>query len=95
MTVEHVLKTDPRTRNCDQLLELLVWWELYPEAFKKVDGEWVMKVEAYKSFAGKSDIKRIRASIQNDLGMYLPTDPDVIKKRNHKQTNWEEKVLYA
>ncbi len=38
-------------------------------------------------------IKRIRAHIQNDNEEYLPTDPDILRKRKKRQSNWREEVL--
>jgi len=92
--VEEILRDYPLTRNNDIQLLLTVWWKLRPEAFcKNVNGDFSVTVNAVKELPKESVIQRIRAHIQNDLKMYLPTDQTVVEQRKQKRENWQEVLV--
>lgn len=105
--VLYCLEQYPSTRNCDVTLTTTIWQEFYESQFSKLK-EFLSKLYTekdspytlgqiltgfMKSVPNEDDIKRIRAFIQNEDGLFLPTDPEVIKQRKVKQLNWRETAL--
>ena len=78
--VEYLLLTDERNRNDDKWLTWNVMRHFTPIYIPFEDFE---KIPSFES------ITRIRAHIQNKLGMFPPTSPDVIKKRKCKKREME------
>ncbi len=102
--VKQILQKYPETRNCDISLTVYLWFEFYPEkinkleeylkeAFKSPGARFTVKsvlIAFLRSVINEDDTRRIRAHVQNEEGLYLPTDPKVIKQRKIKQSNWQE-----
>lgn len=85
--VENLLRDTPQTRNDDVLLTLFVWQRYYGV-------EQTIDVQDLFKLPREDNIKRIRATIQNDEGRYLPTDPSVIKKRRINEEKWRKQLGY-
>ena len=86
--VEDMLAKSERSRNSDQFLTIKLWVEHYPEAIKVIDGEKMIKLNDIMLLPREDNVKRIRAIIQNVEHRFLPTDPDVRKKRGISEHIW-------
>ncbi len=82
--VRKILEADPMSRNSDRRLILKVLesqgyhvYEMYGKQFLPVEAIW--------NGLSTETIRRVRQAIQNKEGQFLPTDPDVCKKRRIKQ----------
>jgi hypothetical protein len=53
---------------------------------KLIDGKWFISTNALKVIR-EDHVKRIRAAL-NEKDKYLPTDPEVRKKRNINEERW-------
>ena len=80
----------PHLRDCDKCL-LFEYWkcvdDFYPQFLR--DKEIIHKLTPAET------ITRIRRYIQNDLGLFLPTDSDVIKAREISElavSDWAKRV---
>jgi hypothetical protein len=71
LKVEYILEHFPETRNNDNYLCNLYW--------KLVDG--IKELDDVIYATSPEVLRRARQKIQNEQGKYLPTDPDVRKKR--------------
>ena len=74
--VKQLLSEDERCRN-DDIYLILKYWQTYDSL--QVD------LSIFDQLTHTETIRRDRASIQNDDGLYPPTDPDVRKKREEKK----------
>lgn len=76
--VVRLLHTYPQLRNSDKLL-VFYYWGLLDRYDGKVDDETIF------GLTNAETIRRVRQKVQslgkNGLGLYLPTDPEVRKKR--------------
>ena len=71
--IEWLLKTDERCRNDDKWLT----WRLM-----KFYTNIYIPFEDFEKIPAFANSQKIRQKIQNKEGKYLPTDPEVIKRRN-------------
>ena len=85
------LENYPQTRNCDISLTIKIW-EVYHQ--DKINNGSVSLSDLY-DLPREDNVKRYRAKIQNVEKLFLPTDPEVIKKRNIKEDEWREELGYA
>lgn len=85
--VLYVLDKYPKTRNDDVDLTLTILWVYLPDEFTKI-GEKVFVGTTALRRVREDNVKRVRAKIQNDQGKFLPTDPDVRKKRKITEEDW-------
>jgi hypothetical protein len=76
--VEHLLKVDERCRNDDKWLtyKVMRWYTNIYIPFEDFN-----KLPAFET------VKRCRAKLQNEQGLYLPTIQEVINKRQKRQTD--------
>jgi len=84
-----LLKEDERCRNDDKWLTFRVM-QHYTKIY--IPYEDFVKIPAFET------VKRTRANIQNDEGLFLPTSVDVLKKRHRRQEDvvtflQDEKVI--
>lgn len=86
--VRATLRDDEKSRNSDIRLTQLIWWNYYQGYVKIVDGEPYVNMKNLFDLPREDNIKRIRAKIQNEEKLYLPTDPAVAKKRGWKEDEW-------
>lgn len=95
--VETVLKDVEVTRNSDITLTVEIWKRYYPnEVLTTSRGEATgIFIEALYRLPREDNVKRIRAKIQNEEKKYLPTDPEVRKKRSISEDEWYAYLGYA
>ena len=86
--VHRVLKYIPETRNSDVLLTSWIWKKFFPD---KVNNDMV-NIHDLFVLPREDDIKRLRAKIQNELKLFLPTDFKVVERRRWKRKNWETSI---
>lgn len=88
-----VLETNPETRNSDQYLTLCIWNRYFPDLlFKNEKGEPCVTLKNIMSLPKEDSIKRIRAVIQNTENKWLPTNPDVAKRRLINEEVWRDYI---
>ena len=88
--VIEVLKKYPETRNDDILLTTQIWREFY---WSHLEDDKIALRDLHK-VPREDHVKRIRAKIQNEEGLYLPTSWIVAKKRNINEDVWREYLGY-
>jgi len=94
--VEFVLKEFPESRNSDITLMIELWKAYYPSKLKTgATGEKGVWLKDLYELPTQDNIKRIRAHFQNDLNLYLPTDPKVVKQRRISEDKWREFMGYS
>lgn len=76
--VEEVLNSDPRARNSDLWLILMVWK-------KKQHIDVYIPYNQVKDLMSPETIRRVRQKIQNTEGKYPPTDPKVAVRRHIRE----------
>lgn len=79
--VLELLKTDGRCRNDDKYLTYRVFQEIAMKNGKKI----FLPFDLFEKFPAFESVKRVRASIQNVEGLYPPTNPETIAKRQQRQ----------
>lgn len=79
-----LLKENPELRNDDRLL-IFAYWNTFDDAKLKMPEHPITSCES---------IRRIRAKWQSE-GFFLPTNPDVIKKRRKQRYKIEDALGYA
>lgn len=80
--VRWVLKRYEQARNDD---DFLIWFIKH-----HVEDKDLNSFAEYKQTTNSETIRRSRQHIQNDLGEYLPTNPEVIEKRQLKEKQVRE-----
>jgi hypothetical protein len=76
-----LLEKSDRARNDDKYLTFMVmrhFTNMY------------LNFEDFNKIPAFETIKRCRAQIQNKEGRFLPTDPEVIKRRQHREKTFKE-----
>jgi len=79
--VMYILSKYPETRNNDLYLWLIYVRTFEPELSKYIK---FIPYDVLKKAVSFETIRRVRQKIQNEMGMYLPTDPQVLRKRMRK-----------
>lgn len=91
--VEAFLRDYEDLRNCDVKLQMALLKHKFPHAFKQsVDGNEYVAIWALSRIT-QDNVKRIRAKIQNEDGLYLPSDPEVRKHRKIKEEQWNQWLI--
>ena len=92
--VRYFLREQPELRNDDTMLQMACLRHKFPNAFKtsREDGQEYVAIWALRIIR-EDGIKRLRAVIQNQEGLYLPTDPAVRKARFINQEAWEKWLI--
>jgi len=81
--VEYILKRYPNARNSDFYLTILYIRRFIPELARYIG---YIPYEVIRKYEGLFEsIRRSRQYIQNTLGLYPPTDPEVLEKRMKKE----------
>lgn len=89
--VTKILVKDEQSRNSDIRLTQCIWWEFYQEKMVKLeDGSVAVRLRDMFDLPREDNIKRIRAKIQNEDHKFLPTDPEIRRKRQIKEEEWRE-----
>lgn len=89
-----VLAKDEASRNSDIRLTKVLWYTYHRSHFKEIDGKWYVGVDSLNVLPREDNIKRVRAKIQNEKHLFLPTDPAVAEKRNWNMDAWREYLGY-
>lgn len=94
--IEAVLRDLPHTRNSDTDLLVEVWRRFYPDYLitRAGDGMQYVCVEKLGWLPSQDDVKRIRATFQNDERKYLPTLEKVAKARKMNIPEWQVALGY-
>lgn len=82
------LEKYPETRNNDITLTLKLWYNFYNQhIFSNERSEQCIKLDDLYLLPTQDSIKRIRAALQNNKKnpRFLPTNPEVIKKRQRRE----------
>ena len=83
------LENCPDTRNSDIKLTNFIWINYFPDLVSiDKDGEYTVKLLDLYKLPREDNVKRIRAKIQNEEHLFLPTDPEVRKKRKISEQEW-------
>ena len=79
--VIYILDKYPETRNNDLYL-----WLIYVRLFDPVLSKYIKFIpyKVLEKAVSFETIRRVRQKVQNELGLYPPTDPKVIKRRRRK-----------
>lgn len=93
--VRYALKNDERSRNSDIRLTQVIWWTFYRDSLKEIDGVYFVSLGKLFDLPREDNIKRIRAKIQNEERLFLPTDPAIAKKRGWKEDEWRRHLGYS
>lgn len=95
--VESVLKDVEETRNSDITLTVEIWKRYYPEEVLNTSrgDKTGIFIESLYKLPREDNVKRIRAKIQNEENKYLPTNPDVRRKRKISEEAWYDYLGYA
>lgn len=83
----HCLRDYPQTRNSDITLMIVLWKEF----FGVRDSVDILRLY---DLPREDRIKRIRARIQNEKNMYLPTSWEVAKQRKIEESKWRSFLGY-
>ena len=96
--VFNCLKLYPETRNSDITLTLKVWSEYYVQMLhpdpRGSDNLMVYAKDLF-NLPREDHVKRIRAKIQNQDRVYLPTDPNILLERAKLSAEWKEFLGYS
>ena len=83
--VVQVLETDPESRNDDRRLTFKVLQQLKGDSSSKI---FVLKLRELYKLPAFTTIARVRAVLQNEMLKYLPTSPEVRRKRRISEDAW-------
>jgi len=81
-----LLKDDVRCRNCDKYLVFRV----YQKFLFQTNGALVLSLSDLARLPSPETIIRVRAKIQNDEGVLLPTEPSVRRQRRISEQAYRE-----
>lgn len=84
-----ILEKYPHTRDCDISLTNGIWLHWFPDKIKNIDGENYVNILDLKRMAREDNVKRVRAKIQNEMLLFLPTRWEIAKRRKIEQSVWE------
>lgn len=83
--VVQVLESDPESRNDDRRLTFKVLQQLKGDSSSNI---FVLKLRELDKLPAFTTIARVRAVLQNELNKYLPTSPEVRRKRRISEETW-------
>lgn len=90
--VRNILRDYNFTRNDDIALTQKIWRVYYPEYIKEINDDVFINLKYLAVLPREDHIKRIRATIQNDEKMYLPTDLKVLLGRAKASDEWRKEL---
>lgn len=94
--VRFCLEKYPDTRNSDITLTIEIWKNFYAESVITArNGKLGLYIDDLFKLPREDNVKRIRAKIQNVEKKFLPTNPEVAKKRGWKINEWREYLGYS
>jgi hypothetical protein len=93
--IEYCLKHNEATRNSDITLTIAVWEQFYPDSLVTArNGSKAIYLDTLFNLPREDNVKRVRAKLQNEDHLYLPTDPAVHKKRGINEDVWRGYLGY-
>lgn len=86
------LDTFPETRNSDTLLAIKLWQSFY---FDYLSND-MKSIDLMNLFMipKETTIVRCRAKVQNELKIFMPTDPEIAKARGILEEDWKKALGY-
>lgn len=94
--VENILASVPETRNSDILLTKTIWVRYFKaEILTGKDGREYINIDSLWQLPREDHIKRIRAKIQNEDRLYLPTEKSVFLQRVKLSKAWKKFLGYS
>lgn len=88
--VERCLIDFPETRNSDVALTHRIIYQYHNSHIKKFEDIWWTTTTIQKQIR-EDHVKRLRATF-NSRGMYLPTEPKVLKQRKLLEKVWHNEM---
>ena len=88
--VKHCLEKYPEGRNSDINLTFIIIAEFYPQEIEVINGKYFYSGDVLKEVR-EDNVKRIRAAF-NHKGLYLPTNPEVLKARGIAERVWHNEM---
>lgn len=86
-----ILDRYPNTRNNDFYL-ILIWLK----EFGGIPNFPFVPWQTIQRLSGKeSTVRRIRQKIQNECGLFLPTDPSIIERRRRREKIFRREIVNA
>lgn len=92
--VRYILAGYPKTRDSDITLTQYIWWVFHNSSLIEIDGDIFVNVKDLHKLPREDNIKRIRARIQNEENLYLPTKPEIAVKRKWNEQEWRKLLGY-
>lgn len=93
--VLYCLEHFEQTRNSDIELTIKIWETFHKQDLKQdALGNKVIYITKLFELPREDNIKRIRAKIQNEENKFLPTSPEIRKKRGIAEDQWREYLNY-
>jgi len=87
--IKYCLQKYPETRNSDVKLTNSIWVEYYNKYLIRDEcGNLAVKLIDLYELPRQDDVRRIRAKIQNEEGLLLPTSLEVVKQRRINENKW-------
>lgn len=87
--IRYVLMHNLPARDDDLILTMFIWKIFYPRlVFSDDEGNPYVKFKDLGSLPREDHVKRIRAKIQNEEGIFLPTNIEVARKRRIAENTW-------
>lgn len=92
--IRHVLSTDLKSRDSDIRLTQMVWWNHYRSKLHQVNNRIMVDIADLFELPREDHVARIRRKIQNDNKEFLPTTPEIAKKRGMEEDEWRRYMKY-
>lgn len=96
--VRAILQNHEPSRNSDITLMIQLWIRFYPSLVKKIttlgSTQLYVRLTDLRELPREDNIKRVRAKIQNVEKKYVPTNPEVAKKRGWEIEAWRNYLGY-
>lgn len=86
--VRFVLEHYPDTRNSDIRLTQVIWYVYCKDKVQFIGDEAVVALKDMYELPREDNVKRIRAKIQNEEHLFVPTVWEVAKRRGMKEDDW-------
>lgn len=98
--VEYILSTNEDARNSDISLTIGIWKRFYSGKIRGWDAQDGFNLEGSVDLKDLFDlprednIKRIRATFQNEKHLYIPTDQKIAEGRGINEEEWRKHLGY-
>ena len=93
--IRTILAENPDARNSDKVLTIALWKKFYPDKVRfNPHGNRFVVLDDLFDLPHIPSIARIRAKIQNNQLLYVPTNWEVAKARRMQEEVWREAMGY-